>query len=317
MRDLNRWYERITVRTEKAQMTSEVEALNGRLNEPTLLYLRTAHLLETVNRFNTVRDLSWFHLQTQAESLRINVDRALFTQFSLQEVPATRAQRNQIFQECLEHYSQFRRGMNAWTAERSPALLSRRGRALAGGNRKNGPTGTQGHRPTAPVVPAGQRSKKVFITEDDHLLIGGERLEPTTQKRQYILTGKGGVEEIWEQGANGKSRLLNPSRANRCPVIKRRGTVFVEARNTWSRIKPTSEDSRICSRLFPVSLEHMMVNEANELKRRALDIEAISPQSPVIEQLRNKAVELIATGRRMRTRQSLRSKTLRMECSMI
>ena len=60
--------------------------------------------------------------------------------------------------------------------------------------------------------------------------------------------------------------------------------------------------------MLPVDLEHMMVNEANELKRRALDIEAISPQSPVIEQLRNKAVELIATGRRMRTRQSLRSK---------
>ncbi|XLM14122.1 hypothetical protein DKB71_27370 [Pseudomonas sp. PLMAX] len=310
MRDLNQWYERITVRTEKAQMTSEVEALNGRLNEPTLLYLKTAHLLETVNRFNTVRDLSWFHLQTQAESLRINVDRALFTQFSLQEVPATRAQRNQIFQECLEHYSQFRRGMNAWTASDPQHFYLDAVAPLLEGIEKMAQRARKGIDQPAPAVPAGQRSKKVFITEDDHLLIGGERLEPTTQKRQYILTGKGGVEEIWEQGANGKSRLLNPPEPIARPVQKDAAAMIEDARNRLqsqpayrSRIQAYAAQD-----MLPVDLEHMMVNEANELTRRALDIEAIAPQSPVIEQLRNKAVELIATGRRMRTRQSLRSK---------
>ena len=57
--------------------------------------------------------------------------------------------------------------------------------------------------------------------------------------------------------------------------------------------------------MLPVDLEHMMVSEAGELSRRALIIEDISPHNAVIQQLRDKATELTATGRQMRTRQSL------------
>jgi len=41
------------------------------------------------------------------------------------------------------------------------------------------------------------------------------------------------------------------------------------------------------------------------LTHRAIAIEAVAPQHPLIEQLRNKATELVASGRQMRTRQSL------------
>ncbi|MBD0678973.1 dermonecrotic toxin domain-containing protein [Pseudomonas sp. PSB11] len=310
MRELNRWYERITVSSEKAQLTPEVTMLNGRLSESNLLYLKTGHLLETVKRFDTTKDLSWFHLQAQADSLRTKVDRALFTQYSLAEVSATRAQRNQILQECLEHYRQFRRGMNAWTASYPQHFHLDAVGPLLEGIEKMAERARKAIDLPAPVMPAGQRSKKVFMTEDDHLLIGVERWEPTTQKRQYILTGQGGVKEIWEQAANGKFRLLNPPQPTARPAHRDPGAMVEEARSRLQS-QPAYQakiEAYAAQDMLPVDLEHMMVSEAGELSRRALDIEAVAPQSPVIAQLRNKATELISTGRLMRTRQSLSSK---------
>src|SRR5699024_6560033 len=60
--------------------------------------------------------------------------------------------------------------------------------------------------------------------------------------------------------------------------------------------------------MLPVDLEDMMLKEANELSLRARDIEALSPMDPLVAQLRNKAGELIATGRALRTRQALQTK---------
>jgi hypothetical protein len=162
----------------------------------------------------------------------------------------------------------------------------------------------------APALPSGQRSKKIFTTEDDHLLIGVERWEPTTQKHQYILTGQGGVQETWEQGANGKFRLLNPAAPTARPAQRNPAAMLEDARNRLQsqQAYQSKIETYAAQDMLPVDLEHMMVSEASELTRRALDIEAVVPQSPVIEQLRNKATELIATGRQMRTRQSLLSK---------
>lgn len=310
MRNLNIWYERITVRTERAQLTPEVAMLNGRLSETNLLYLKTGQLLEIVKRFDTTKDFSWFDLQVQAESLRTQVDRALFVQYSLPEVTATRAQRNQILQECLEHYRQFRRGMNAWTASYPQHFHLDAVAPLLEGIEKMAERARKFIDLPAPSMPGRQRSKKVFITEDDQLLIGVERWEPTTQKHQYLLTGRGGVEEIWEQGANGKFRLLNPSEPTVRPAQRDPSAMIEEARIRL-QAQPgyqTKIQAYAAQDMLPVDLEHMMVSEASELTRRALDIEAVAPQSPVIEQLRNKATELIAIGRQMRTRQSLRSK---------
>ena len=310
MGELKRWYERITISTEKAQMTPEVTMLNARLSEANLLYLKTGHLLETVQRFDTTQDLSWFHLQAQVDSLRTKVDRALFTQYSLPEVTANRAQRNQILQECLEHYQQFRRGMNAWTASYPGHFHLDAVAPLLEGIEKMAERARKAIDQPAPALPSGQRSKKIFTTEDDHLLIGVERWEPTTQKHQYILTGQGGVQETWEQGANGKFRLLNPAAPTARPAQRNPAAMLEDARNRLQsqQAYQSKIETYAAQDMLPVDLEHMMVSEASELTRRALDIEAVVPQSPVIEQLRNKATELIATGRQMRTRQSLLSK---------
>jgi hypothetical protein len=310
MRDLNLWYERITVSTQKAQLTSEVMMLNGRFSETNLLYLRTGHLLEIVKRFDTTQDISWFYLQGQSENLRTKVDRALFTQHNLPGVTATRAQRNQILQECLDLYSEFRRNMNAWTASYPQHFHLDAVAPLLEGIEKMAERARKAIDQPAPASPAGQRSQKVFTTEDDQLLIGVERWEPTTQKHQYSLTGQGGFEEVWEQGSNGKFRLLNPPEQAIRPVQRDLGSLVEDAQSRLqSQQSYTAKvQSYAAQDMLPVDLEHMMVSEASELTRRALNIEEIAPQNAIIQQLRDKATELTTTGRQLRTRQSLSTK---------
>ena len=307
MRELNLWYERITVSNQKAQLTSEVMKLNGRLNEANLLYMRTGHLLEIVKRFDTMRDISWFYLQGQARNLRAKVDRALFTQYSLPEVTATKAQRNQILQECLDHYGEFRRNMNAWTTSYPQHFHLDAVAPLLEGIEKMAERARKAIDQPVPASPAGQRSKKVFTTEDDQLLIGVERWEPTTQKHQYSLTGQGGLEEVWEQGTNGKFRLLNPPEQATRPPQRDLGSLVEDAQSRLQsqQTYKAKVQAYADQGMLPVDLEHMMVSEASELSRRALNIEEIAPQNAIIQQLRDKATELTTAGREMRTRQSL------------
>ncbi len=308
MRNLNLWYERISVSSHKAQMTSEVMMLNSRLSEANLLYLRTGHRLEIVTRFDTTQDVSWFYLQGQAENLRIKVDRALFTQYSLPEVTATRAQRNQILQECVDLYGQFRRDMNAWTASYPQHFHLDAVAPLLEGIEKMAERARRAIDQPATPSPGGQHSKKVFTTEDDHLLIGVEHWESTTQTHRYTLTGRGGYEEIWELGANGKSRLLNPKQTSGAP--KRNLQALIEDADNRLQSQEAYKarvQAYAAQDMLGVDLEHMMVSEASELNRRALTIEELAPHNSIIEQLRDKATELTATGRQMRTRQSIRT----------
>lgn len=310
LRDLNHWYQRITVSAQKAQLTQEVTLLNARLNEANILYLRTGNLLEMVTRYDTSNDLSWFFLQNQARAIRDRVDRSLFTQHSLPEVSATKTQRNQILQACIEDYTQFRRDMNAWTASYPQHFHLETVPLLMDGIEKMTERARKAIDLPAPAVPAGQISKKVFTTESDQLLIGVEHWEPTTQKRQYTLTGQGGYEEIWEQGSNGKFRLLNPPSPPSHSAHKDLDSLLADARrrlqslDTYqARVQAYADQD-----MLPVDLEHLMLSEANELTRRALGIEEIAPRNALVQQLRDKANELIGTGRTLRTRQSLLSK---------
>jgi hypothetical protein len=310
MHDLNHWYQRISVRLEKAQLTPEVAMLNGRLNEANLLYLRTGNLLETVTRYDTTQEVSWFILQGQARPKRAEVDRALFTQFSLHEVAATRGQRNQILQDCIDQYDQFRRAMNAWTASYPQHFHLDAVPPLLDGIEKMSERARKGLDIAPPDAPAGTISKKVFTTENDDLLIGVEHWEPATRQRHYTLTGRDGYKEIWEPATNGRFRLKNPRQQ---PAPSARGNL--ESSVTEARQKLASQEayqtkvqSYATQGMLPIDLEDMMLKEANELSHRARNIEALSPQDTLVAQLRDKASELITTGRALRTRQALQTK---------
>jgi hypothetical protein len=307
MREINHWYQRITLNTDRARISREVSELNAQLSEARMLYMRTSHLLEIVTRYDADTDLSWFLLQNQVRARRVHLDRALLTHYSLPEVTATKAQRNRILQDCLEQYSGFRRDMHAWTASYPQHFHLEAVPAMLDGIEKMAERARKAIAIAPPAATPGQRTKKVFLTEDDQWLIGEEHAVAVGAKPQYSVTGPGGYKEIWELAANGKSRLLNP-RNRPAPAGERSlESLVAEARQRLSSQEAyqTRVQAYAAQNMLPVDLEHMMLSEANELTHRARGIEELAPDNAIIAQLRSKATELTAVGRTMRTRQSL------------
>lgn len=307
MQDLNLWYQRISERAQKAQLTEEVAMFNKRFSETNIANLRAGNLLESVTRFDTTDDVSWFIFQSQWKVKRERLDRTLFKQFNLPEVTATKSERNRILLECIEQYDQFRRAMNAWTISYPQHFHLDNVPALLDSFEKMTQRARKSLDVPPPPAPAGTVHKKVFTTENDELLIGVESWEPATQQRQYTLTGQDGYTEIWEPAANNRFRLQNPKSQPAASAQKDISELVAEARQKLAMqdTYKTRVQAYANQGMLPVDLEEMMLKEANELSYRARGIEALSPQNALIAQLRDKASELIAIGREMRTRQTL------------
>ncbi|MFJ2486059.1 dermonecrotic toxin domain-containing protein [Pseudomonas sp. NPDC087639] len=308
--DANYWYERIRIRAHKEPRTAMIEDINTKHSDANLLYLKTSQRLETVKRYGRTDDVSWFYLMGQARELRSNVDRALYTQYNLPNIQATRAQRNQILHNCLELYTRYRREMNIWTATYPQHFHLNEVPALMSGIEWLAERARKGIiEPPAPTT-GGQAAQRVFTTADNQLMYGIERWEPTTQKHQYVSTGRAGHEEVWEQGSDGSYRLLNPRNTEpSAPAPMSLAKLVADAQRRLDaqagyqiRVESYAEQD-----MLPVDLEHMMVSEAAELNRRADRIETLAAQNPIIPQLRDKASELTLIGRNLRTRQSLTS----------
>ena len=309
MADLKNWYARITNKTSKATLTPEVTELTARFSEANLLYLKTSHLLEIVNRLDGIKDVSWFYLQEHSRSLRAKVDLALYTQYTLSTGSGIQG-RNQVLQNGLELYTRFLREMKVWTSSYPQHFNMDAVEQLLAGIEKMADRARKGIDLPAPPATPGQVRKKVFTTEDGLVLFGVEEWVEATQSHRYRLTGKGNVEEIWEQGSNGRFRLLNAPAAQSIPAPTDLAMLVADARNRLdlqpayqARVQSYAEQD-----MLPVDLEHMMVSEADELSRRALRIEQLDARNPIIETLRDKAGELMTLGRTLRTRQSLSSK---------
>jgi hypothetical protein len=310
VQDLNLWYERIKLKLDRDKIAAEAKPLIERFSAATLTYLKTSQLIEIVKRYEHTSDVSWLFLQQQSQELWARVDRALFTQYDLPTVGATKAQRSQILQDCLDTYARFRREMKIWTTSYPQHFHLDAVEALMNGIDKMAERARKGviDQPAATPV-AGDIQKKVFTTEDDQLLIGVERWDATTQKRQYTLTSQGGYEEIWEQASDNRFRLLNPRDAQSTPSRSSLAALVAEARKRLAA--QTDYHARVQSYadqdMLPVDLEHMMISEADELTRRAERIEELDAQNTLVRQLHEKAAELKTSGREMRTRQSLTS----------
>jgi hypothetical protein len=310
MRDFDEWYQRIRVKADKNLLTEKLKHLQKKFSEANVLYLRTGNLLETFTRYDTSSDVSWFILQSRARPIRNEVDHAMFTQYSLPEVTATKDQRNQILRDCIEKYDQFRRAMNAWTASYPQHFHLDAVPLLLDGIEKMRERARKALDTTAQRTPVDDIIKRVFTTENDQLLIGQELAGSNAQHPRYALTSGDGYREIWEPATNGRYRLQNPRQQPVAPTGRNVEPLVTEARQKLNAQENyhTRVQSYAAQGMLPVDLEDMMLREANELIRRADNIAALSPQNIIIAQLRDKANELIATGRAMRTRQALQTK---------
>lgn len=308
--ELNLWNDRIQVRADKLQVATEVNDINSKHSDANLLYLRTSQRLETVKHYGQINDVSWFYLTGQASKIRIDVDRALYTQYILPTLTATAAQRSQILQNCLDLYTRFRREMNIWTHRYPQHFHLDQVEPLLSGIEKLGERARKGIIDPAVAAPTGESAQRVFTTADNQLMYGVERWEPTTQKHQYVSTGRSGHEEIWEQGNDGQFRLLNPRPVE--PNISTHLTLAALLTDAQQRLDTlpgyrTKVQSYAEQNMLPVDLEHMMISEAAELNRRADRIANLDAQNPIITTLRDKASDLTSSGRALRTRQALAS----------
>ncbi|CAI8983626.1 SicP binding protein [Pseudomonas sp. IT-347P] len=309
---LDLWYNRISIQADKSKMTKLVEEITTKHSDGNLLYLRTSQRLEIVQRYSGNDDVSWYYLLSQARDLRHEIDRTLYMQYTLADIDATAIQRSHILENCFNLCTRFRLEMKRWTSTYPQHFHMDEVPVLMSGIERLAERAQRGiiNAPVPGPVAAGQPARRLFTTADNQLLYGVERWEPTTQRHQYVMTGRGGYEEIWEQGADNRFSLTNPRNTDTLASSQLKPADLLADAQRRLDAQPdylTRIQGYADQDMLPVDLQHMMDSEATELTTRADLIATVNADHAIIARLRNKAAELRVTGRALRTRQSLTS----------
>ncbi|UVK87369.1 hypothetical protein LOY52_21280 [Pseudomonas sp. B21-051] len=307
----NLWNNRISNRAQKARMATDMSNLNRNLGDNTHHYLRTAHLLEIITRYDAVSDLSWVYFHTQLKDARVKVGRALLTQHHLPEVSASVAQRNRVIEDCLQIYAGFRRQLNAWALGYAQHLDLEQVGPFLDGLSKVEEHARHAIKQRPPIKPKEPGGRQLFETEDNQLLIGTETIDAGTREKRFTVEGIDGFRETWLPRSTGKYHLQAQPAPAAAPLPTDVQPLLAEARKRLAAVPAYSNRVQAYAPqdMLPVDLEHMLVSEATELSTRAQTIERLSPTEPVVRQLHDTAAELQRTGRTLRIDQSLRSKT--------
>jgi hypothetical protein len=310
--DANRWNRRITNRTQKARMAEDMAIVNEKFSDANHYYLKTAHVLEIISRYDAVIDPSWVYFHVQLKEARNKVGRALLTQHHLPQVRANLTQRNKVLEDCLATYAAFRRNLSAWTLgypqhldlEQATVFLDNLAKVeeFARHAIKNRPSSTPNE---------GRGGKQLFETEDNQLLIGVASTDAATRQKRFTIQGVNGQTETWLPRASGKYHLSEPVATAPSQLPTDVGPLLAEAKKRLGAANAYQNKVEGYARrnMLPVDLEHMMSSEAAELTMRAQAIERLSPTEPVALHLRNRADELLRAGRTLRIDQSINSKT--------
>ncbi|EUB86443.1 dermonecrotic toxin domain-containing protein [Pseudomonas sp. GM30] len=307
----NLWNNRITHQAHKSKMAADMLAINRKLGDHTHHYLRTAHLLEIITRYDAVADLSWVYFHTQLKNARIKVGRALLTQHHLPEVGASLTQRNRVIEDCLQIYADFRRQLHAWTLGYAQHLDLEQVGPFLDGLSKVEEHARHAIKQRPPIKPKEPGGKQLFETEDNQLLIGTESIDAGTREKRFTVEGIDGFRETWLPRSTGKYHLQAQSTPAAAPLTGDVQPLLTEARKRLAAVPAYSDKVQAYAPqdMLPVDLEHMLGSEATELSTRAQAIERLSPTEPMVRQLHDTAAELRRTGRTLRIDQSMRSKT--------
>ncbi|WP_438869721.1 dermonecrotic toxin domain-containing protein [Pseudomonas sp. L1(2025)] len=294
----------------RQNLATAAEVINRHLSAKNLDEMKVNTLLELVVHHTEPNDVSWHYLQGPLMDSKNNVSRAVYLQANLHEVRPTATERNTLLTYCVSAYRTMERNLNRWAITDSRHFNSAHLTALASELKKMRERAQRAIREVRPQPDAAPVStRRVFQTVDNMLLIGVENWDRAANLRRYTLTGAGGRTEIWEQGADGLIRLTNPAPL---PAVAAATNIHALNAEALTRLEGVAAlidrvEGYARQHMLPVELEEMLQREADALRSRALAIEALAPQNPIILRLRNQAVELIDTGRSLRTRQSLRS----------
>jgi hypothetical protein len=310
--EAKRWNRRITNRVQKSRMAQDMTAVTEKYSDAVQCYLKTAHTLETITRYEAVNDLSWMYFHVQLRKARNKVNRALLTQHELPQVSASVSQRNKVLEDCLATYAEVRRQLGAWTLGYPQHLDLEQVTAFLGNLDKFEDFARNAIKTRTPVVPKqGRPGQQLFETEDNRLLIGIASTDAVSREKRFTIQGVDGRTETWLRRSSGKYRLSEPPASAQPPLATDVGPLLAEARTRLGAADAYTRKVEGYARqnMLPVDLEHMMSSEATELTSRAQAIERLSPKEAVAQQLRNRADEMLRTGRTLRIEQSMNSKT--------
>lgn len=307
---MNTWLGKVTDSELRQNLASAVEVINRHLSARNLDQIKVNTLLELVAYPKSADDVSWQYLQGPLMDSTHEVSRALYLQTHLREVQPNPVERNALLTYCVSAYRTMERNLNRW-AITDPQHFDSEHLALLVSELKKLRERTQRaiREPRPEPGPAASSTQRVFQTVDDTLLIGVENWDRATNLRRYTLTGAGGRTEIWEQGADGRCRLTHPAAQPAAVAAANLAELNTEALARLEGVATVIDRVEGYARqnMLPVELEEILQREADVLRSRALAIEALAPQHATIVRLRNQATELLASGRSLRTRQSLRS----------
>ncbi|MHA3736503.1 hypothetical protein ACXR0M_12600 [Pseudomonas sp. Eth.TT006] len=312
LEQVNLWHPRMTDQTHRARIAADVASVNSTFSPANQRYLNAAHRLELITHPDAIDDATWGYFHVQMKKARTEIGRAMFTQHNLTSVKANPTQRVRVLEDCLTIYTQFRRGLNAWTLgypqhldfEHVAPFLDHLARLeeharYALRNRT--------------VSPAGQPAsdKRLFETDDNRLLVGVEQTDPVTRQKRFTIEGADGHTETWLPRSSGKYHLAEPAAPLQTATTTPLPPLLAEARKRLDAGPAYQNKIEGYARqdMLPVDLEHMMLSEASELSVRATTLEGLSPREPLIRQLHDQASELKRLGRRLRIEQTLNSQT--------
>ncbi|WP_332766277.1 dermonecrotic toxin domain-containing protein [Pseudomonas koreensis] len=306
---VNQWSERITLKSDKATQFGIVELINSQHSDARLLYHKTYIRLDLVKNYSYDNDVSWMYFRERTDELWKQTRQAATTQYDLPNIQTTAQNRSRMLEECLDVYTRFRRQMTIWRTAYPEHFHQDTVEPLLDGLEQMAGRARRGViDPPSPKTP-GQPAQRVFTTEDGNLLYGTERFDTQSQRRIYERKLREGEVQIWEQGADGRSRQIGPQAPlPEAPPVTL-AALISDAQQRLDRIPAyrASVHSNADRGMLPVDLQHMMDSQASELNTRADRIASRSAQHPLIQRLRDEAAELSVAGRTLRTERSLTS----------
>ncbi|MFG6205442.1 dermonecrotic toxin domain-containing protein [Pseudomonas retamae] len=306
---VNQWNERISLKSDKATQFGIVELINSQHSDARLLYHKTYMRLDLVKNYSYDNDVSWMYFRERTDELWKQTRQAATTQNDLPNIQTTAQNRSRMLEQCLDVYTRFRRQMTIWRTAYPEHFHQDTLEPLLDGLEQMAGRARRGViDPPAPKTP-GQPAQRVFTTEDGNLLYGTERFDTKSQRRIYERKLREGEVQIWEQGADGRSRQIGPQAQPPQPPPVSLAALVSDARQRLDRIPAyrASVHSNADRGMLPIDLQHMMDSQASELNARADRIAGRSAQHPLIQRLRDQAAELSVSGRTLRTERSLTS----------
>lgn len=312
------WARRITNATQKSKVSDDIKFAVSHFNQATCDILKVRNYLEVINRYDTATDQSWFYLQIPVARARTEVDRNLNNLFHLPEVHSNAEQRKRMLEACIDSFDRYSHNLRAWATSYSHCFDHEFVEPLLGHLETISELAERWKQkiPERSPKPANDNrrgpsvARKLFETEDNQFFIGIEE-DAGGPQRRFVINRLNNGTEVYVPGKQGLWRLANreatPPPAS--PVEINR--VLEEARQRLDKLPAYQDKVESYARqdMLPRNLEHLLLSEAGELRTRAERIAERNPQAELVVTLRRQADELVESGRALRIRQSLASKT--------